>query len=175
MTIWILGPTSSGKTTIGMALVDSLRKDHFHTIHYDGDEIRGFFGPDLGFKKENRLKVVSAIVHLANKAAAARVTPVVSALTANVDAREYVRATSTNLFVVSLSCPLEVCITRDSRGLYKKAINGEIDPKTLIGFETPYPAIDAPDLLIDTSVMAPTESVAAIKHHLYKRLAISHD
>ena len=47
---WILGPTSSGKTTIGKMLVEEMRITNIPAIHYDGDEIRSFFGKTLGFE-----------------------------------------------------------------------------------------------------------------------------
>lgn len=59
-----------------MALVDSLRKDHFLSIHYDGNEIHGVFSSNLRFKQANQLKVRPHIVDLVNKAVAAGVTPI---------------------------------------------------------------------------------------------------
>ena len=88
--LWILGPTSSGKTTIGKMLVDEMRAKNIPAIHYDGDEIRSFFGKTLGFEAQERLRAVSICAHLANKASDAGLNSVVSALTANDDARDYI-------------------------------------------------------------------------------------
>ncbi len=146
--IWLMGPTSSGKTTVGARLVDRLRRMGVLAVHYDGDEVRGFFGPAHGFRPEDRLRVVRTLVHLANKASGAGLMVVVSALTANRDARAWVRAHAANLVLVHLQCPIAVCAERDPKGLYARARKGDI--KTLIGFNTPYPAPARPDIVLDT-------------------------
>ena len=95
--LWLMGPTSAGKTTIGRLFVDHIRKAGTSAIHYDGNEIRDFFGPSLGFQPEDRLRAVSTCAYLANKSAEAGLNVVVSALTANNDARRYVRKNVHNL------------------------------------------------------------------------------
>ena len=64
--LWIMGPTSSGKTTIAENVYNELKK-RTGIIHFDGDEVRDFFGDSLGFEAEDRLRVVDTIVYLANK------------------------------------------------------------------------------------------------------------
>lgn len=145
--IWLMGPTSSGKTTIGTRLVARLRHAGIGAVHYDGDEVRGFFGPAHGFRPEDRLRVVRTLVHLANKAVDAGLVSVVSALTAHDDARAWVRAHAANLILVHVQCPIAVCAERDPKGLYARAQKGEI--KTLVGFNTPYPPPPSPDIVID--------------------------
>ena len=105
--LWILGPTSSGKTTIGKMLVEEMRITNIPAIHYDGDEIRSFFGKTLGFEARDRLRAVSICAHLANKASDAGLNVVVSALTANDDARDYIVNNVPNLIRIYLKCPLE--------------------------------------------------------------------
>lgn len=65
--LWLMGPTSSGKTTLGEALVARLRDKGTPAILFDGDEVRGLIGPGQGFSPEDRLQTVRALVHLANK------------------------------------------------------------------------------------------------------------
>ncbi|CAN2040232.1 Adenylyl-sulfate kinase [Candidatus Magnetomoraceae bacterium gMMP-15] len=146
--LWLLGLTSSGKTTIGRYLVDELRNNDIPIIHYDGDEVRDFFGNDFGFSGKNRLRVVKTIVHLANKAAEAGLNVVVSALTANTDARDYVQANVNNLITGHIKCSVNTCMSRDPKGLYEKAKKGEI--KTLIGYNNLYVPPDSPNIIIDT-------------------------
>ena len=146
--LWIMGPTSSGKTTFAQAMLAHLRANGKSAIHYDGDEVRNFFGADHGFSDSDRLKVVKTLVHLANKAIGVGLNVVVSALTANEDARVYVRKNTNNLIVVYLDCSIEKCMKRDPRGLYKKAMEGDI--QTVIGFNTKYVAPKDPDIFIDT-------------------------
>lgn len=146
--IWIMGPTSSGKTTIAEKLVEKFRIDNKKILHFDGDEVRGFFDRDFGFSSENRLKVVKTIVHLANKSVEAGVNCIVSALTANKDARDIIHRSIKNLIVVYIKCSIDECIRRDPKGLYNAAKKGEID--TLIGYNKKYPAPEKPDIIINT-------------------------
>jgi adenylylsulfate kinase len=158
--LWLLGPTSAGKTTLATRVVDELHKRGVPAIHFDGDEVRDFFGPDLGFGAESRLRVVSVLVHLANKAASAGLHAVVAALTAGEDAREYVRANARNLTVGYVTCSIQGCAQRDPKGLYRKAMRGEID--TLIGYNTEYRPPDNPDLVLDTELHSVDELAAEI-------------
>ena len=164
--LWLMGPTSAGKTTTGRLFVDDMRAANIPAIHYDGDEIRSFFGETLGFRPEDRLRAVSTCAYLASKASDAGLNVVVSALTANDDARAYVKENIPNLMLAYLTCPLDVCIQRDSRGLYLKAREGRVDPKTIIGLDSPYPAPDNPDIVIDTSKHDPGESIAILNKKL---------
>lgn len=146
--LWLLGPTSAGKTTLATRIVADLRRLAIPAIHFDGDEVRDFFGADLGFGAESRLRVVSMLVHLANKTADAGLHVVVSALTAGEDARAYVRVNVHNLTLGYVACSIQTCAQRDPKGLYRKAMNGEID--TLVGYNTEYRPPECPDLVLDT-------------------------
>lgn len=146
--LWIMGPTASGKTTIANQILKKLRSKGVRTIHYDGDEVRDFFGLNLGFQKEDRLRVVQTIVHLSNKALESGLNVIVSALTANQNARDYIRQNANNLILVYLECDIQKCIKRDPKDMYKKALNGEI--KTLIGYNSRYLPPKYPDITINT-------------------------
>jgi adenylylsulfate kinase len=145
---WLMGPTSSGKTTIAENFTILTRKRSIPVIHYDGDEVRNFFGSDFGFAPGDRLKVVKTLVYLANKSAKAGSHVVVSALTANLDARKYVTENLINGKIVYLKCPIEVCAARDPKGLYNRAERGEIT--TLVGYNSVYIPPDDPALVLDT-------------------------
>ena len=123
--LWLLGPTSAGKTTLATRVVADLRMAGIPAILFDGDEVRGFFGAKLGFGAESRLHVVSILAHLANKAAEAGLNVVVAALTAGEDAREYVRKNVRNLTTGYVACSIQGCAERDPKGLYGKAMRGE--------------------------------------------------
>ena len=137
-----------------------LRRDGIPAILFDGDEIRDFFGADFGFGADSRLRVVSVLVHLANKAADAGLHVVVAALTAGQDAREHVRANVRNLTIGYVACSTQTCAQRDPKGLYGKAMRGEID--TLIGYNSEYRPPDNPDLVLDTETHSLDELAARI-------------
>ena len=146
--LWIMGPTSSGKTTLGRKILKKLRNNGRLVVHYDGDEVRELFGPNLNFSKADRLMVVRTIVHLSNKALDSGVNVIVSALTAHQSARDYVRENVKNLILTYLDCGIEKCIKRDVKGLYAKARKGEI--QTLIGVNGEYLPLRDPDIMIRT-------------------------
>ena len=162
--LWLMGPTSGGKTTIGEHLLQRLRAGGASVMHYDGDEVRGFFGDTLGFKASDRQRVVATLVHLANRSSAAGVNVIVSALTANQDARRLVLGTVKNLSVIYIKCSIKTCAERDPKGLYARAKNGEID--TLIGVNSEYLAPENSDLVIDTESLSPNAAVDAIIQHI---------
>jgi len=147
-TLWLMGPTSSGKSTIAEHVVNKLKHGDRPILHYDGDEIRDFFGKDFGFDENNRGRVVETLTHLARKANDAGIDVIISALTAHQSARNYIKENIPNLLVGHVTCPIEICAERDPKGLYAKAKNGEID--TLIGYNSEYIDPTDPDIKLDT-------------------------
>ena len=162
--LWLMGPTSSGKTTIAELLLGRLRSAGVAAMHYDGDEVRDFFGDSLGFEPADRLRVVSTLTHLVNKSLEAGLNVVVSALTANEDARIHIGTVIENLIIIYVKCPISVCAARDPKGLYLMADNGEID--TLIGRNSEYQPPAAADLVVETDVLSPVEAVEAVIGYL---------
>ena len=147
-TLWLMGPTSSGKSTLAEAYLDRLKIRDIPCIHFDGDEVRDLFGKQLGFRNKDRLSVVSTIVYLANKARGAGLNVIVSALTANPDTRKFVSKNLCNAIIGYVKCSISTCAERDPKGLYSKAKSGEIT--TLIGWDKKYYPPDKPDLILDT-------------------------
>lgn len=147
-TLWIMGPTSAGKTTIANKLMKQLSELNVMALHFDGDEIRELFGPSHGFAVKDRLLVVKALVHFANKTIRAGINVVVSALTAHDESRQYVYNNASNLIVCYVNCGIEVCINRDPKGLYRKALNGEIH--SLPGVNSLYTPPNKYDFIIDS-------------------------
>lgn len=145
---WIMGLTSSGKSSVAQRITEKLKARGVKILHYDGDDIRNMFGADFGFAPEDRLKVVKNLGYLANKSADQGFNVLVSALTAHTDARKHIRENVKNLVTVFLKCSVKECARRDPKGLYKKAQKGEID--TLIGFNVPYDVPDFADLIVDS-------------------------
>jgi adenylylsulfate kinase len=162
-----MGPTASGKTTLAGRLLRTLRENQLPAIHFDGDEIRGFFGSELSFTPKDRLQVVRTIVHLANKSIDANLATIVSALTANQDARDYIKKHAHKLITVYLNCPINECMRRDPKGLYKRAQKGEID--SVIGFNSRYISPVAPDITIDTAEKSVDNCLLELLGKLQKR------
>ena len=165
--LWLMGPTSSGKTTLAEHFVSRWRSENVPVIHYDGDEVRDFFGSDHGFRPEDRLRVVNTLIHLSNKANTAGLNVVVSALTANPEARARVASELDNLVIGYVDCPIEVCADRDPKGLYAKAKSGEIE--TLIGWNTPYDSPQNPDIVLPTNSQQADQLFALTNDYLRDR------
>ena len=163
-TLWLMGPTSSGKSTIAEYFVKALRDEDKTIIHYDGDEIRDFFGKDFGFSENNRGKVVETLAHLARKANEAGIDVVVSALTAHQTARDYIANQIPNLIIGYVNCPISVCAERDPKSLYEKARKGEID--TLIGYNSEYLAPRNPDIILDSNTLSIDENTRNLINHI---------
>ena len=148
--IWMMGPTSAGKTTLANALVNNLREAGLGpVVHWDGDQVRDLMGDQLGFSAESRMQVVRALATLAETTSKSEVLTIVSALTAHQDARQLVEQMLPDLIRVYVHCPIEDCAERDPKGLYRRAKAGEID--TLIGYNSRYEPPVNPDFEIDTS------------------------
>ncbi|MAH84433.1 MAG: hypothetical protein CBB68_08900 [Rhodospirillaceae bacterium TMED8] len=156
--LWLLGPTSAGKSTIASALEEQLRKTYdFPAVHWDGDHIRNMFGPKFDFSAKNRLKVVQTLAALAQVSSSAGIITIVSALTAHDDARQFIQATLPNLILCYVHCSIDQCIERDPKGLYRRAAAGEI--KTVIGYNSVYNPPAHPRVNLDTSRQSVPECV----------------
>ena len=163
-TAWLMGPTSSGKTTISERLIKICQKNKFSIIHYDGDEVRDLFGDGFGFDKKNRNLVVHMLVYMAKKANDTGMPCIVSALTAHDSSRKYIRSKLKNLKTIYIKCPISVCAKRDPKGLYKRAKNKEID--TLIGYNSDYVEPIDPDLVLHTNEYSIEDNVIQLMNFL---------
>lgn len=158
--LWLMGPTSSGKSTLAERLTAILRADDVPIIHFDGDEVRDFFGPDHGFDEADRRLVVGTLIHLANKSRKAGLNVVVSALTAHAETRDAVLTEIPDVVTGYVRCSIKVCAERDPKGLYRRAQNGEIH--SLIGVNSEYVAPENPNVVLDTETETPEALVEAI-------------
>lgn len=153
--LWLMGRTSSGKSTLAEYFLKSWRSNGELVVHYDGDEVRDFFGDSHGFHAKDRLRVVKTLTALANKASDAGALCIVSALTAHDDARAHIQQNIQSLVIGYVDCSIEECARRDPKGLYALAKKGEVD--TLIGWNSPYELPSNPDIVLDTQRYQPSE------------------
>ncbi len=151
--LWLTGLPCSGKTTIGEPLVRELRSCGFKVENLDNDEVRKILCPDLGFSKKDRGTNIKRMVFLANLLARNGVVVVASFVSPYRKMREEARREiGEDRFVeIFVKCPVEVCAKRDVKGMYKKAIAGEI--KNFTGVSDPYEEPEDPDIEVDTSLL----------------------
>ena len=162
--IWITGPSGAGKTTLAKAIVEKLQSMGYTVEHLDGDKVRSKLYPDLGFSKEEREMHNKVVVEMANLLAKNGVIVVVSVISPYKEWREFARREIGRFVEVYLRCPLKVRIQRDPKGLYAKALRGEI--KGLTGFDGVYEEPENPEVVLDTDRTSVEEEVEAILEKL---------
>ena len=168
--VWFTGLSGSGKSTIANALESRLNGLNISTYVLDGDNIRFGICKDLTFSPEDRSENIRRIAEIANLFVDAGIVTLASFVSPYSNDRENVRNTvgAKNYVEVFVNTTLDECKRRDVKGLYKKAIDGEI--KNMTGISAPYETPQNPDLEIDTLKESLDESVDKIFKYLEKRL-----
>ena len=157
VTVWFTGLSGSGKTTISQALEKKLRAAGAKLEVLDGDIVRTNLTKGLGFSKEDRDENVRRIGFVANLLTRNGVIVLVSAISPYRDVRDQVRQRIGDFVEVFANASVEVCESRDVKGLYKKARSGEI--KNFTGISDPYEEPLNPEVNCETEKETLDESV----------------
>jgi adenylyl-sulfate kinase len=165
--VWMTGLSGAGKTTIAHVLVDQLQARGVKVERLDGDVVRQSLTRDLGFSKEDRDKNIERVAFVAKLLSRNGVGCICSFISPYQAVRDQVRAETTNFVEVFVDAPLEVVIQRDVKGMYQKAIAGEIENFT--GISDPFEAPVKPDVHVRTDLETVQESAEAILSFLEKR------
>ncbi len=140
-TVWMTGLPGSGKTTIALEVERRLKAMGRNVEILDGDEVRKGLSSDLGFSKEDRQRHAKRVTFVAKVLSRNGVIVLVGLISPFRDFRQYAREEIGAFIEVFVDTSLEECIHRDPKGLYKKALAGEI--KDLTGLQDPYePPLD---------------------------------
>ncbi len=160
-TIWFTGLPGSGKSTLARAVCDALAGEGRPAGVLDGDEMRRTLSPELGFSEADRHTNVRRIGIVAGLLARHGVVAIVAAVSPYEATRREVRFLHTTPFLeVFLDCPLPELQRRDPKGLYAKALRGEIQEFT--GISAPYERPSRPDLHLRTDQVSIANSAAAV-------------
>lgn len=146
--IWLTGLPASGKTTLAYALKYRLGCIGKNAVVLDGDEMRTIFHM-VGYTKRDRDLHVRRMGELATAIARQGTTAICAFVSPYRVARQYVRSIDRIFIEVFVDCPIEVCISRDPKGLYNKAKAGEITGFT--GVDDPYEPPEKPEVHIKTN------------------------
>jgi len=170
-TLWLTGLSGAGKTTIARELVIELRARGLNIELLDGDEIRTNLSQGLGFSKSDRDTNIRRIGYVSRLLARNGVGVLSAAISpyraVRDEVRESISADGAEFIEIFVKCPLNVLVERDVKGLYKKALTGEI--KEFTGVSDPYEAPLKPDVTVETDRETVSESVQKIVHELERR------
>ncbi len=159
--IWLTGLSGAGKSTLAERLRDQLARRGRKVEVLDGDEVRTHLSRGLTFSREDRDINVGRIGYVARVVARQGGVAITAAISPYREARDQVRAQAGGTFVeVYVRCSLDELVRRDVKGLYKRALAGEIQNFT--GVNDPYEPPLKPELVVDTELESPEESVAKI-------------
>jgi len=165
-TLWFTGLSGSGKSTLANLVADELRNRGHRVEVLDGDEVRTNLSKGLGFSKEDRDTNIRRIGYVCKLLARNGVIAISAAISPYRDVRDEVRKMHDSFFEVFVECPLDTLVERDVKGLYKKAIAGEI--KNFTGVSDPYEAPLNAELIVNSSIESREESLA----HLLGKLEL---
>lgn len=158
--VWLTGLSGSGKTTIARHLYPKLQQAGVNVELLDGDVVRRELSPELGFTKDARETHARRVVYLCKLLSRNGVGSIVSLISPYREFRKYARTEIGSFVEVYVKCSLDGCIKRDPKGLYKKALAGEI--KDMTGLQDPYEEPVNPDLILSTEKQSLDECVNAI-------------
>src|SRR5262249_52874542 len=159
-TIWLTGLSGAGKTTLARIMEARLKQRGLKVEVLDGDIIRTNLSKGLGFSKEDRDTNIRRIGFVCNLLSRNEVVAIAAAISPYREIRDELRQQIGAFVEVYAHCPIDVLADRDVKGLYKKALAGEI--KHFTGVDDPYEEPYSPEVVVNTDVELPEESAAKI-------------
>jgi adenylyl-sulfate kinase len=166
--VWLTGLSGAGKSTLAAGLAERLRARLPHVEVLDGDEVRHELAPTSGFSRADRDAQVARLGYIAHLLSRNGVAVIVAAVSPYQAPREAVRDRVGRFVEVHVDCPLEVLIQRDAKGLYRRALAGEIT--NLTGVNDPYEPPPCPAVRVDTSRQSVDECLDAIVEATFEAL-----
>jgi adenylylsulfate kinase len=163
-TLWFTGLSGAGKSTLANLVAKELRQREHRVEILDGDEVRTNLSKGLGFSKEDRDTNIRRIGYVCNLLARNGVIAISAAISPYRDIRDEVRRAHDRFFEVFVRCTLDKLVERDVKGLYKKALAGEI--KSFTGVSDPYEEPMNPELIVDSSLESVDQSFGKLIRRL---------
>lgn len=162
--VWLTGLPCSGKTTLSKELERYFRKNKLPVQRLDGDIVRDTINKDLGFSKVDRDKNIERVTYIAQLLSNNGINVIVAFVSPYRKMRSFARKICSNFIEVYVKCDLKECIKRDVKGMYKRAISGEINNFT--GIQDPYEKPINPELILETQEKTAKENVNEITSFL---------
>ncbi len=160
--LWFTGLSGSGKSTIANLVEKRLHALGKHSYLLDGDNVRHGLNKDLGFTEADRVENIRRVAEVAKLMADAGLIVLVSFISPFRAERRMARGLMEDgeFFEIYVNTPFEICAERDPKGLYKRALAGEI--RNFTGLDSPYEPPENPELVIDTTMLSPEEAAERI-------------
>ncbi len=156
-TLWFTGLPCSGKSAIADRLAEVLKERGLRVERLDGDIVRQSLTRDLGFSRKDRDENIRRVTFVAKLLSRNGVAVLTSFISPYREIRDESRREIENFVEVYVKCPVDVCMKRDVKGMYKKALRGEI--KEFTGVSDPYEEPLHPEILIESDKESLEESV----------------
>ncbi|RUM45528.1 MAG: adenylyl-sulfate kinase [Hydrogenimonas sp.] len=163
--VWFTGLPLSGKTTIADLLYQKLQKLDIPLERIDSKDIRALI-PDIGYTREERNRHIKRIGHLIQTLQKNSISTVCSFVSPYRESRKMIRQMVKNNIVVYVKADLETCQQRDYKGVYQKALQGEI--KNFTGISDIYEEPQHAEIVIDTEKISPEEAAETIFKYIKK-------
>lgn len=163
-TLWFTGLPCSGKSAVADRVAEILKEWGLRVERLDGDIVRRSLTRDLGFSREDRNENIRRVTFVAKLLTRNGVAVLTSFISPYREIRAHAREEIGNFLEVYTRCSLDVCIQRDVKGMYNKAIRGEI--KEFTGVSDPYEEPENPEILLDTDKETVEESAAKVLSRL---------
>jgi len=160
VTVWFTGLPCSGKTTIADRVAEVLREKGHKVERLDGDIVRKSLTSDLGFSKEDRDENIKRVTFVAKLLTRNGVKVLATFVSPYIERRRKSREEIGEFMEVYVRCPVDECMKRDVKGMYRKALAGEITGFT--GVDDPYEEPPNPELILDTDKGTVEESVQKV-------------
>jgi len=172
MMLWLTGLSGSGKSTLAHATESRLHQMGIHTYVLDGDNVRHGLCGDLAFSAVARRENIRRIGEVGKLFVDAGTVVLSAFISPFRSDRQQVRSLLGKDFI-ELYCnsPLEICESRDVKGLYQRARRGEITEFT--GISSPYEAPDHPEIMVDTANLTLEQSVDTVIQYLHNHQLIT--
>jgi len=164
--LWFTGLPCSGKSTVADLVAKELRNMGKKVERLDGDIVRKSLTRDLGFTKRDRDLNIGRVTFVAKLLSRNDVFVLISFVSPYIEKRRHAREETTNFIEIYVKASLEECRKRDVKGMYKKAINGEIEDFT--GISDPYEEPPDPEIILDTDIETSEESTEKVISYLEK-------
>jgi adenylyl-sulfate kinase len=171
--LWFTGLSGAGKSTVSRLLAERLRANGAKVELLDGDEVRENLSKGLGFSREDRDTNIRRIGFVCELLARNGVIAIAAAISPYRAVREELRGRIADFVEVYAECPIEVLADRDVKGLYRKAMAGEIAQFT--GVSDPYEPPLHPEVVIRSAEETPEQSAGRIWATLERLGLISFD